>query len=80
MSPVLFNLYIGEIHGAVESRVPGCQALSFVDDVTWFAEGSSVEEVASTLEWCAEESLRWVERNAVRFEVSKTEAILLSRR
>ena len=76
VSPVLFNLYIGEIHGAVEQRVPGSQALSFVDDVTWFVEGTSVEEVASRLEWCAEESLRWAERNAVRFEISKTEAIL----
>ena len=32
--PVLFNLYIGEIYGAVEGRVPGAQGISFVDDVT----------------------------------------------
>ena len=80
VSPVLFNLYIGEIHGAVEQRVPGCQATSFVDDVTWFVEGTSVKEVARRLEWCVEESLSWAERNVVRFEVTRTEAILLSRR
>ena len=51
-----------------------------MDDVTWSVEGVSVEEVASGLEWCAEESLRWAEKNAVPFEISKTEAILLSRR
>ena len=82
VSLVLFNLYIGEIHGlgAVEGRVPGAQGISFVDDVTWFVEGSSIQEVREQLEWCAEESLRWAEGNAVRFEVSKTEAVLLSRK
>ena len=78
--PVLFNLYIGEIHAAVEDRVPGCQGVSFVDDVTWFVEGSSIAEIRERLEWCAEESLRWARDNAVQFEVSKTEAILLSRK
>ena len=51
-----------------------------MDDVTWFVEGASVEEVASGLERCAEESLVWARGNAVRFETVKTEAILLSRR
>ena len=51
-----------------------------MDDVTWFVEGSSIREVREQLEWCMEESLRWAESNAVRFEVSKKEAILLSRK
>ena len=51
-----------------------------MDDVTWFVEGSSIQEVREQLEWCAEESLRWAEDNAVQFEVSKTEAVLLSRK
>ena len=51
-----------------------------MDDITWFVEGTSVEEVARGLERCAEESLVWAQGNAVRFETAKTEAILLSRR
>ena len=51
-----------------------------MDDVTWFVEGSSIREVREQLEWCAEESFSWAEGNAVRFEVSKTEAVLLSRK
>ena len=51
-----------------------------MDDVTWFVEGSSVREVREQLEWCAQESLQWAESNAVRFEVSKMEAVLLSRK
>ena len=58
VSPVLFNLYIGEIHGVVEGRVQGARGISFVDDITWFVEGSGIQEVREQLEWCAEESLR----------------------
>ena len=60
----------------------GCQGrgISFVDDVTWFVEGTNIEEVTRGLEACAAESLRWAEGSAVRFETSKTEAVLLSRR
>ena len=43
-------------------------------------EGTSVEEVAQGLQWCTKESLRWAEGNAVRFEVTKAEAVLLSKR
>ena len=78
---------------AIERKVPGSQEFRFVDDVTWFVEGTIVEEVARglkrcaeerevarSLKRCAEESLAWAQGNAVRFETAKTEAILLSRR
>ena len=79
VSPVLFGIYIADVHKAVENRVPGCRGISFVDGVTWFVEGTSIEEVTVGLESCAAESLTWAESNAVRFE-SKTEAVLLSKR
>ena len=34
ISPVLFAIYIADIHQAVEDRVKGCRGISFVDDVT----------------------------------------------
>ena len=80
VSPVLFALYIAEIHEAVEGQVEDCRGISFVDDVTWIVEGYDINEVASKLEECAAASLRWAEDNAVRFETSKTEAILFSRK
>ena len=81
VSPVLFALYIAEIHQAVESQVEDCRGISFVDDeATRIVEGYDVEEVAGKLERCAATSLAWAENNAVRFETSKTEAILFSRR
>ena len=80
VSPVLFGRYIADVHKAVEDKVFGCKGMSFVDDVTWFVEGTSIEEVTVGLESCAAESLIWAEGNAVKFETSKTEAILLSRR
>ena len=80
VSSVLFGIYIADVHSTVEERVSGCRGLSFVDDITWFYEGNTIEEVTQGLERAAAESLRWAESNAVRFETAKTEAILLSRR
>ena len=43
-------------------------------------EGTSLGDVGSKLEQCAAASLRWAEDNAVRFETSKTEVILFSKK
>ena len=56
------------------------RGISFVDDVTWLVEGRDVGEVVQGLERCATASLAWADGNAVRFEISKTEAILFFRR
>ena len=80
ISPALFAIYIADIHGAVEDQVEDSRGISYVDDVTWIAEGANVDEVVEKLERCAEASLRWADSNAVRFEESKTEAILFSNR
>ena len=57
-----------------------CRGISFVDDVTWRAEGQNIDEVVRKLEQYAATSPRWADNNAVRFETSKTEAMLFSRR
>ena len=82
VSPVLFALYIAEIHQAVESQMEDCRGISFVDDVTWIVEGVPVDldDVTAKLEGCARASLRWAENNTVWFETAKTEAILFSRK
>ena len=80
VSPVLFALYIAEIHQAVESQMEDCRGISFIDDVTWIVEGVDLDDVMAKLEGCARVSLRWVENNAVRFKTAKTEAILFSRK
>ena len=79
-SPVLFALYIAEIHQAVESQVEDCRGISFVDDITWIVEGVDLDDAATKLEGCARASLGWAESNAVQFETAKTEAILFSRK
>ena len=78
--PVLFALYIAEIHQAAESQVEDCRGISFVDDIAWIVEGYDIDDVANKLEHCARASLSWAQSNAVRFETSKTEAILFSRK
>ena len=80
VSPILFGIYISEVHTTVQNKVDDTAGLSFVDDVTWFATGPNVAAIRKRLEECARESIAWGERNAVRFEESKTEALLLSKK
>ena len=58
-SPVLFAIYIAEVHTAVEGQVLNSCGISFVDDVTWLVEGQGVGEVVQKLERCATASLAW---------------------
>ena len=69
---------MADIHKEVEQRVDDCRGLSFVD-ITWVVEGDNLLDLTTKLEKCAARSLEWAEGNAVRFETSKTEAILLTR-
>ena len=50
VSPVLFALYIAEIHEAAESQMEDCRGISFVDDVTWIVEGVDLDNVTAKLE------------------------------
>ena len=69
--PVLLAIYIAEVDEAIESQVEGCRGISFVDDVTWLAKGTNLDDIIK-LEQCARASLEWAANNAVRFETSKT--------
>ena len=62
-SPALFAIYIADIHGAVEDQVENSRGISYVDDVTWVAEGASVDDVVDKLERCAQASLEWADKN-----------------
>ena len=80
ISPALFAIYIADIHEAVEGRVEDSRGISYVDDLTLVVEGTYVDDVVEKLERCAATSIEWAGDNAVRFEESKTEAILFSKR
>ena len=80
ISPALFAIYIADIHEAVEGQVEESRGISYVDNVTWVVEGTDVDDVIEKLERCTAASLGWAGDNTVRFEESKTEAILFSKR
>ena len=80
ISPTLFAIYIADTHEAVEDQVEDSRGISYVDDVTWVVEGTDVDDVVEKLERCAAAGLEWAGDNAIRFEESKTEAILFSKR
>ena len=55
------------------------KALSFVDDVAWWAEGRDELEVATELEQAAAAAIAGAASNGVAFDHDKPDAILLSR-
>ena len=80
VSPILFIIYVSGIHQAGEGGgLARVRSLSFADDVTWIAHGSSVREVRVKLEGAARRAIAWGYDNGVTFEPAKTEAILFSR-
>jgi hypothetical protein len=50
--PVLFAIYMADIHETVERPNHGIRSLSFVNDVTWIVEAESVPSLVRRLEWC----------------------------
>ena len=78
--PTLFTIYIAEIYTAVKRRVEMNRGISFAGDATWVVEGENTDEAVQRLERCAAASLEWAGNNAVRFELSKAEAMPSSRR
>ena len=73
-APILFVTYLLGIFDEVEAAVPGVTGLSFVDDISWWAEGADDREVAAKLTAAAAASIEWAAGNGVAFDHGKTEA------
>ena len=80
VAPTLFVTYLSGIFDKVEAAVPGVRGLSFVDDVSWWADGKDGEEVATKLSEAAAAATEWAARSAVAFDPGKTEAALFHRK
>jgi len=61
----------------VEEHV-SAKGLSFVGDLGWVATGSSVNQVITTLEWCAANSVEWECWQGLQIDTAKTEAVLFT--
>ena len=79
-APILFIACLSGIFGEVERRYEGVKALSFADDISWWVERGTDEEVAVKLSEAAGVVCEWASRNGVTFDHQKSEAILFSRR
>jgi len=80
VAPILFITYLSGIFEEVEKRVEGVKALSFADDISWWAEGKTDKEVAAKLEKASEVLMTWGIENGVIFDHSKSEAVLFSQK
>ena len=80
VAPILFITYLSGIFDEVEAAVPGVQGLSFVDDISWWAEGRDDQAVATKLAEAATTAISWAASNGVAFDQGKTEAAIFHRR
>lgn len=78
-STILFLIYISGVFLEIESRLPQVICLSFMDDLEFLAAGKSVIEIKEALEKAGQITLEWGTRNAVTYDISKTEAMLFSK-
>ena len=61
-APILFITYL---FGKVERKVEGVKALSFADDISWWADGKTDEEVADKPTRAAKVAGEWGVSNGV---------------
>ncbi len=77
--PILFFIYVNGVFDAVTEDNLMVTSLSFVDDLRFIASETSVKKIARTLETVARTVLEWGVTNAVTYNTSKTETVLLSK-
>ena len=77
--PILFLIYISGVFDKVSKINHYNIFLSFIDDLRFIASGNSVKEMVKIFENVAKIVLEWGRQNIVIYNVSKMEAILLSK-
>lgn len=78
-SPILSLIYISGAFEQVEKELLEIMSLSFVDDLGFIASGTSLQEIAKTLEKVGNLIVEWGRKNAITYDMAKTELILFSR-
>ena len=79
VSPILFLIYISGVFLKIESHLPQIICLSFIDDLGFLTAGNSVMEIKKILEKAGKITINWETRNAVIYNINKTEAMLFSK-
>lgn len=79
VSLILFLIYISGVFLEIERRLSNVTCLSFMDNLGFLVAGTSILEIKKLLEKARKITLDWGTRNAVTYDISKTEAILFSK-
>jgi len=78
--PILFTTYLSGIFEKVEAAVRGIRGLSFVDNISWWVDGTDSTAVAAKLSVVAAASIEWAAENGVAFDYGKMEAALFHKK
>lgn len=65
--PILFLIYISQVFDVVTEAYPLVTSLSFVDDLGFIVSGTSVKDIAQSLEKVAKTALEWGMANAMTY-------------
>jgi hypothetical protein len=80
VSPILLVIYISKLFRQVEEREENGMAPSLVNDIAWVAERKNLTQGVQKLQKGARFATEWAEVNSVEFDISKSEAILFSKK
>ena len=59
VAPILFTTYLSGIFDEVEVAIPGIQGLSFVDNISWWADSADSMAVAAKFSAAAVAAIGW---------------------
>ena len=71
----MFLIYIQHLFLKIRARIENLQSLSYIDDITLYVEGKSIDKNVKKLEKMVKIAFTWANKNAVQFNDSKFELI-----
>jgi len=75
ISLILFLIYIRHLFLKIRARIENLQSLSYIDDVTLYIEGKSIDKNVKKLKKMTKIAFTWANKNVVQFDNSKFELI-----
>jgi hypothetical protein len=79
LSPILFLLYIAELHEIYNCPREGLLGIGFSDDTNLLAYSKSIEANCRNLEYVHEKLLQWAQKHRMKFAPRKYELIHFTR-
>ena len=78
VSPIIIVMYTSGLIKWVEEYLSEVEGLSFLDDLSWLATRSDVNQVVMIHQRCPAKSIEWASRPVLQFDTATTEVALFT--